>query len=187
MTIEQRMERLERQYGRLKRGMIGMVIASLSLLVMGQALPPKVHDVVKAKKFVAVGENGRAMVSIGSTRFFGTVYVWAKEKIVASMSANDKLGGLLRTQNARGKKLVSISGLKNGGGTISTFNANGRKLVIIGSTKGGAGTVSTNDLAGRRLIAITSDKGGRGKVGQYNRSGKVNALWPPASRRRRTR
>ena len=35
MTTEQRFERLERQNRRLKRGMIGMAVAGLSLLVMG--------------------------------------------------------------------------------------------------------------------------------------------------------
>ena len=71
MTTEQRLERLERQNGRLKRGMIGMAVAGLSLLVMGQTLPPKVHDVVRAKRFKVVSDGGRTMLTLGSSRISG--------------------------------------------------------------------------------------------------------------------
>ena len=73
MTTEQRLKRLERQNGRLRRGMIGMAVAGLSLLVMGQALPPKVHDVVRAKKFEVVRDDGRVMVSIFRRSFRRTL------------------------------------------------------------------------------------------------------------------
>ena len=49
MTTEQRFERLERQNRNLRRSVIGMAVAGLSVLVMGQTLPPKVHDVVRGK------------------------------------------------------------------------------------------------------------------------------------------
>ncbi len=65
MTTDQRFERLERQNRRLKRSVIGMAVAGLSLLVMGQTLPAKVHDVVKAKKFEVVRDDGLPMVHIG--------------------------------------------------------------------------------------------------------------------------
>ncbi len=79
MTTEQRLERLERQNGRLKRGMIGMAVAGLSLLVMGQVLPPKVHDVVRAKKFEVVGNDGRTMVEIFFLSKFGMILVRGKK------------------------------------------------------------------------------------------------------------
>jgi len=59
MTIEKRLERLERQNRRLKHGLVGIVLAGLSLLVMAQVAPPKVHDVVLAKKFVLKDSNGK--------------------------------------------------------------------------------------------------------------------------------
>ena len=81
MTTEQRLERLERQNGRLKRGMIGMMVAGLSLLVMGQALPPKVHDVVKAKRFEVVGNDGRVMVWIMYAAGSGRIFVVGKIEV----------------------------------------------------------------------------------------------------------
>ena len=64
MTTEQRLERLERQNRSLRRGMIGMALVGLSLLVMGQTLPGKVYNVVKAKRFEVIGDNGRMMIML---------------------------------------------------------------------------------------------------------------------------
>ena len=66
MTLEQRLERLERQNRHLRRAVIGVAAVGLSLLVMVQSLPPKMYDVVKAKKFEVVRDDGRVMVGIGS-------------------------------------------------------------------------------------------------------------------------
>ncbi len=79
MTLEKRMERLERQNRRLKRAVIGMVAAGLSLLVMGQTLPPKVHDVVRAKKFEVVRDDGRKMIEFYSGPNFGVLTVNGKK------------------------------------------------------------------------------------------------------------
>jgi uncharacterized protein YjbI with pentapeptide repeats len=49
MTVEQRLERLERQNRGLRRAVIGVVAVGLSLLVMRQILPDRVHDVVRAR------------------------------------------------------------------------------------------------------------------------------------------
>ncbi len=80
MTRGKRLERLERQNRNLRRAVIGMAAAGLSLLVMGQTLPPKVHDVVKARKFEVIGDNGRTMVMIASDRDFGLIAVVNRKK-----------------------------------------------------------------------------------------------------------
>ena len=46
MNDEERLNRLERQNRRLKYWTIVMVLAGLALLIMGQALPPKVHELI---------------------------------------------------------------------------------------------------------------------------------------------
>ncbi len=156
MTTQQRLDRLERQNGRLKRGMIGMAVAVLSLLVMGQTLPPKVHDVVRAKKFWVIGNDGRTMVRIGSDRRSGWVFVDGKKKAVVGISADDR-----------------------GNGRISLQSLKGKEVAYIGANKEGDGLVGINDSAGRRLIWVGADQNGEGIVVQFNRAGKQKAVWPP--------
>jgi len=85
MTIEQRMERLELQNRRLRRAVIGVVAVGLSLLVIGANTPPKVHDLVKAKRFWVIGDDGRMKVVMASVADSGMIAVVGRseEKPVA--------------------------------------------------------------------------------------------------------
>ena len=115
MTTEQRLERLERQNRRLKRGMIGMAVVGLSLLVMGQTLPPKVHDVVKAKEFEVVSDGGRTMLTLGSSRI--------SEVYHTSIDGGD---GFFKIFDSTGNLLIAITSDKNGEGRIYQFNRAGK-------------------------------------------------------------
>ncbi len=179
MTTEQRLERLERQNGRLKRGMIGMVVAGLSLLVMGQTLPPKVHDVVKAKKFEVVRDDGRTMVEIFSGPEFGMIVVRDKKNPVVGIGADDRGNARISLYSPKGKELAYIGATKSGHGALGAFSLKGKELAYIGANKEGDGLVGINDSAGKRLMAIGADKDGEGRVFQFNRAGKTKAEWPP--------
>jgi len=115
MDIEQRLNRLERQNKRLKKGMIGMVVAGFSLLVMAQASPPKIHDLIRAKKIEVVSDNGRKVILLES---------W-------------KLGGWIQTYNKKGKPLFTVAATDNGNGLISIYNSKGKPSVSIATAGGG--------------------------------------------------
>ena len=92
MTTEQRLERLERQNQRLRRAVIGVVAVGLSLLVMGQTLPDKVHDVVKAREFQVIDSEGRIYAKLyrsgpsGARLTFYNPHKKHPESIVADIS-----------------------------------------------------------------------------------------------------
>jgi len=104
MDIEQRLNRLERQNRRMKKGMIGMVVAGFSLLVMAQASPPKIHDLIRAKKIEVVADNGRRVISLKS---------WV-------------LGGWIETYNKKGNSLFIVAARPNGSGAIVHYNRAGK-------------------------------------------------------------
>ena len=62
MTLEDRLVRLERQNRWMKRvGGVAVVLAGL-FLTLGQSKPP---DIIEARKFVVVDEQGSAMGDLG--------------------------------------------------------------------------------------------------------------------------
>ena len=67
MNLEQRLERLERQNRRLKMAGFIALLAVLSVVLMGQAETAEtVPDVIKAKTFIAVDDEGNERVLMGS-------------------------------------------------------------------------------------------------------------------------
>lgn len=180
MTVEKRLERLERQNQILKRGMIGMAAAGLSLLIMGQTLPLKVHDVVRAKRFEAIGDEEQSKVVIGADRNSGWIHVFGKKKVVVSISETDIGDGLIRTLSHKGKELVRISANTDRYGTIRTYGPKGKQLAGMGGSEDGNGIVLINDSAEKLLIAVTTDNNGEGRVVQFNRAGQPKAVWPPS-------
>ena len=64
MDVEQRLNRLERQNQRLKKGMLAMVLAGISLLVMGQAAPLKIHRQLATQQLSITTKEGRPVLFI---------------------------------------------------------------------------------------------------------------------------
>ncbi len=127
MTTEQRLERLDRQNGRLKRGMIGMVVASLSLLVMGQALPPKVHDVLVAKTFVLKDGKGNERARLWSAALGPRLTFYAETGTTPeSISADFTGGGLYLYARSVGGRAVLFAD-RHGMGFETSFNPNSAK------------------------------------------------------------
>jgi hypothetical protein len=201
MNTEQRLNKLERQNKRMKKGMIGMVLAGISLLVMAQAAPPKVHDLIRAKKIEVVSDKGQTVISLEGWEHGGMISTYNKKGLnLTSVAANDGGDGLITTYNSKGKKLVDITATEDDTGSISTYNSKGKYLVDITATKNG-GAITTFDSKGKKLIAITTTKNGgaittfdsnetelisitsrtngSGAVVHFNRAGKPDRAWPP--------
>ena len=179
MDIEQRLNRLERQNRRMKKGMIGMVVAGFSLLVMAQASPPKIHDLIRAKKIEVVSDNGRRVILLESWKLGGRISTNNKKgKTLFTVSATDNGNGLIATYSSKGKKLVSITSTRGNNGAIATHNSKGKVIVDLSAAGDAGGSISTYDHNGTALIGIKIRKNGSGAVVHYNRAGKPDRVWP---------
>jgi len=179
MNNEERLNRLERQNRRLKYWTVVMVLAGLALLIMGQALPPKVHDLIRAKKIEVVSESGTRVILLESWARGGWISTFnEKGKILFDASATDKGSGTIHIFNSQGKEIVGLSATASGNGIISTFSSEGKTIVKISATRESSGVISTYDAGGTPLIGITARTNGEGAIVQYNRAGIPSRVWP---------
>jgi hypothetical protein len=180
MTIEQRMDQLEKRNKRLTVGLTMMAVVVCAVVTMA-AMDQKIStfDTVMARRIYVKNDAGQ---------------------IIVGLSANDDDGGLVTTMSAKGKKLVDLNATDNDNGMVSTYQPNGKTLVMLGATTSGKGTVTTYQPNGKLLVELgASDNGGvvdvlnktgesianmyadeygNGVVGAWNRKGKGKKLQP---------
>ncbi|MEE9240217.1 MAG: hypothetical protein V3U53_03400 [bacterium] len=122
MTVEERLERLERQNRRMKKGFALLALALAGFVTMGQVSRQSVPELISAKKFYVVNDKGQTMVELGSTRLFGYLFVSnRKGRVIATISTNHSGDGMIRTIDSKGRPLVIITSKKNGEGFIATM------------------------------------------------------------------
>jgi hypothetical protein len=153
MNIEQRFAHLERSNRRLRTGLLSLTIAITTVLIVGQAKPEKVPDVIQAKEFQVVNDKGKKLVRMGATE--------------------DGKEGMVSTFNGKGQKLVVLGGMKNGEGMVSTYNGKGQVLVELGVTTNGEGMVTTFNDKGQELVDLGVLKDGGGTVTTYIGDGRI--------------
>ena len=107
-----------------------------------------VPDVIQAKKFEVVNDDGKVLVRLG---------------------ANMRGNGSVTTQNGKGQTLVQL-GSFDGSGFVETQNGKGQTLVALGTYRGG-GSIETQDGKGQSLVNVSSTPSG-GEVLVKNSIGK---------------
>jgi hypothetical protein len=128
MTIEQRMDQLEKRNKRLTVGLTRMAVAMCAVVTMAATGEKRGDfDTVQARHIWVTNDAGDMVVALG---------------------ANDVGGGLVRTQSAKGKDLVMLTSTDNGNGAVTTYQSNGKDLVNLTSTDSG-GTVTTYQPNGK--------------------------------------
>ena len=141
MTIEQRLDQLEKRNKRLTVALSMTVVAMCAVVTMA-ATGDKDGDfgIVTARTIFVMNDAGEIVVSLG---------------------ASDNGNGLVETRSAKGKDLVDLTSTVDGEGTVMTYQPNGKALVSLGATVGG-GSVTTYQLNGKELVALGSIPDGGG-------------------------
>ena len=132
MTVEERLALLERTNRRLKVGVGLLLLSVFAGTLLGFAHQDTTPDVIEAKAFHVVTDDGTVLLKLEDTFGIGM-----------------GLGGTVTTLSGEGKKLVLLAG-SSGGGVVTTFNELGQELVMLGATTEGEGKVSTLDPSGIR-------------------------------------
>ncbi len=97
MTVEERLDRLERQNRRLKAGLASLLVAALAAGLVGFARQDSIPDVVEARAFHVVSEDGTVLVKLEDT-----------------LGTGRGLAGTITTLNGEGKTLVGLGGEAGG-------------------------------------------------------------------------
>ena len=91
MTVDERLDRLERQNRRLKVGLASLLAAAVAAGLVGFARQDSIPDLVEARAFHVVSEDGTVRV-----------------KLEDSLGPGDGVGGAVTTLNSEGQILVQL-------------------------------------------------------------------------------
>ena len=196
MTIEERIERLERTNRRYR--LMFTLIGVLAVCAVGISAAPDagVPDVIQAKAFQVVDDEGNVLIVLRDDGGVGTLETFDRTgemlvtlastiadgkragvaatlyegKVVVSLSVTLDGNGAVTTFNERGKRLVQLSSAVGKRCGVTTFNEKGKMLVNLGSTSEGNGSVTTFNDQETELVLISSTKVG-GNLAVYNKTG----------------
>jgi hypothetical protein len=166
-STAQRMEALEQQVRHQRHWnlALGAVIVVGGLLAATHS--PSVPEVMQAKRFEVVNDDGKVMVLLNSMEHDGETFGFVKTQngqggTLVTLTANAEGNGFLKTQDGNGGTLVAISATVGGEGVVKTQNGKGQILVQLGTTVEGEGMVKTQNGQGGTLVKIGTYKGVRG-------------------------
>ena len=200
MTIEERIERLERANRRYR--LMFTLLGALAVCAVGISATQDhdVPDLIQAKAFEVVDDEWNVLVRlrdlggkgglatyantgdilVGMTagvtvdgKRAGFVSTFCERKTLVRLAVNTSGKGVVETLNGNGKTLVRLGASFDGVGMVTTLNGNGEPLVELGATVDGGGTVSTLNGKGKTFVKLgVSVDGPGGSVTTWNDQGK---------------
>jgi len=146
MTVEQRLDQLERRNKRLTVALTMMAVTMAAVVTMAATGLKDGHfDTVTARKILVKNGAGHIVVSVSTDE-------WGKSTVEAQT---------ISLKNYKGDSVVRLgsnTGTQVGDGYVSTSSVNGRPLVLLGSTNVGDGAVVTRSAEnGKKLVELTSN------------------------------
>ncbi len=152
-TIEMRIQKLETTNRRYRNTII-LLVASFATIFMAFKSPKTIPDVLQAKRFEVVDNNG---------------------KVLAIISQDDGKG-IIKTYNKEGKKLVNITYTSNQEGYIGLEDGIGQETMRLSSSNdGGGGYIGIFNPTGKRTLTICNDDSG-GNIYVGNSNGDTRAV-----------
>lgn len=194
MTTDQlaaRLERLERSHARLKRfaTLLGLLLAATFVGAMNE---DEVPEVIRAKKFVALGERG-ASVTIGDGLFINgpqgsmaiamkafedgaNILMMSPDRQAAITFLAHAPGGEIALHDEEGAPLTSLDSKE--GGSLRLRSKDRKERVSL-SARSGASLVLSND-DGAPVCSMIADEDGNGVIAASDESG-ARAILRPGS------
>lgn len=161
--IEQRLSRLEKRLN-LYRIFFGVVIIVVcGAVLMSFDKRPSVPDVLQAKSFEVLDDNGNVIVSIAKDKEGGKVTTYSSQgKKLVSLITTDGGGGGINTFDDGGEVMFKVTKTTGGGGYIALFNKNVKEMIEMGATTDNSGYIRVNNKNGDKvdwMTATTENKG----------------------------
>ena len=134
--MQNELNELRNQVRTLKRMLFGV----FGLVVVGGLLAAttlqSVPDVIQAKKFEVVNDEGKVFVRISGL------------STQPNPIKSHQEGGIISTYNSQGKILILMGMNNHGSGGIQTMNNKGHTLVALATNLAGEGTIITENGKG---------------------------------------
>ena len=174
-TQEARIEVLERRIRLQRRWNIVLGTAVIAGGLSAAARVPTAPEVIQAKAFEVVNDEGKTVVTLRSSKGSGVIMnhdrVGRRTFLVSNAEGEGGVfRGQVRTLNADGKSLVRLGATDGGEGVLTTHGAEGRQVVRIGAADG-SGIVGIRDRHGHALATIAEGLEGGGVFTTFEHNG----------------
>jgi len=151
MQNEERINVLETQVRTLKRIVYGFGCLLVAGVVVSATSVQTVPDVIQAKAFEVVNDEGKARARIYLT------------------GGQEELGTMLQMHNKDGLSVIQIS-TNNQGGNLEFFNGDGKNSVSL-NTRGAGGSLQISNNDGQRAARLKAGSNGGGELEIRNKDG----------------
>jgi hypothetical protein len=151
--LETRLRILEQRVARQRLLLIIVVCAFLTVGVgafRGQvsAASAGIPDVVKAKAFHVISEDGAMVVELSAVGDTGCVATYDSNGLTqTALGSDDEGGGYITCFNKKGEIHVNLGGDKDGGQIVTNGKTGVPRVLLSGDKKGGF--ISTFDTEGK--------------------------------------
>ena len=173
-AITHRLDRLEHENRRWRRGAAGVVIVAVSFALMGQAMRGGIPKVVEGERFVLRDTSGRVLASLGleADGSVGLLLLDSAGKTRAAVGVTREGSPVMALSDQAGKARVSLT-LSDGPG-LSLRDQAGRTRLSLSVLAEGSG-IYVWDQGGRERAVLLVASNGSQVLGFRDQAG--NIMW----------
>ncbi len=178
--LEQRVAQLEKNLRAYRIFFGSSIIVILAVFLMASGKKSQVPDVIKAKAFEVVNDNGTTIVEINKENGNGQVstYTPAGKRLVSLFTSSGGAGAI-NTFDTDGDVLFKVTRTQEGGGYMALFNSAQKEIAEFGVTTGESGYFNLNDRNGNKIAWLTYTEGGGGYFSLLNNNVETVRLSSP--------
>ncbi len=167
--IEQRMAKLEKSLRAYQLFFGTSVVILIAVALMSSGKKAEIPDLVKAKAFQVVDDNGNVLLLLNKEKGNGQLatYSTGGQKLVR-LFTSDGGAGAINTFDANGNLNFKVTRTSEGGGYMALYNSDVKEVMEIGVTKSSAGYLQINDHNGKKMVWLTRTAQGGGYLALVN-------------------
>jgi hypothetical protein len=203
-TLESRFAKLERKVRIYQLSFLSIILLTGFFMISGFNNKYKAPDVLQAREFQVVDENGKVYASLKqhdqycdfklynslgyqiirlteSTNGYGAIITFDKtENLACKMTGTTGgLGGSITAYNSKGNEVASMTNTTSGAGSVSVNNPGGDIVGQMSASLTEQGNISLYNKSKVRTCILGSDADGNGTLNVFNRLGQnQNGVWP---------
>jgi len=163
IQLEQRIAQLEKNLRWHRFIFMGSAALIICLVIMSFNHKKNAPDILEAKAFHVVDDNGNVLVEINKEDGSGqlSTYSTTGKRLVSLLSTEEGAGGI-NTYDKSGAELFKVTNTKNGGGYLALFNGKLQEIAELGVTEIQSGYFRINDSKGNKMAWLTYTEDGGG-------------------------
>jgi hypothetical protein len=169
LTLEKRLEKLEKKLRIYQFAFMAIILAGGFLVITAFNKKVPVPDLIQAKEFQVVDDQGKTFISLKKDYDAGSIKVYNTEGTALIDLYSTAGTGAILTKTQTGKFACYIGAYNTGAAYIKIYNINEKAVDEIGSTSNDYGYVGVNNTNEDNILSITTTSYGDGIVSVYNR------------------